>query len=110
MHPFCRFIFFTVLQLDTSASIDQQMVVQQGALDKLRDSMQQLESKITEAKVREDIHRQSAHPWLKRPSSTAFSRVCVFFSPATFGGAHRQAATLHLAGVICRGLSYDGYA
>ncbi|CAM9733757.1 unnamed protein product [Scytosiphon promiscuus] len=38
-------------QLDTSASMGQQMTVQGEALDKLRDSMQQLEAKITEAKV-----------------------------------------------------------
>lgn len=42
-----------LLQLDTSANMGQQMTVQGDALDKLRDSMQQLEAKITEAKVRE---------------------------------------------------------
>lgn len=49
----CRIVSVVcVSQLDTSGSIGQQMTVQDGALDKLRDSMQQLESKITEAKVR----------------------------------------------------------
>lgn len=37
--------------MDTSASLNQQMGAQGEALDKLRESMQQLESKITEAKV-----------------------------------------------------------
>eukprot|EP00752_Nemacystus_decipiens_P005694 g5154.t1 len=41
-------------QLDTSASMAQQMAVQEDALDKLRGSMQQLESKITEAKGQKD--------------------------------------------------------
>ncbi|CAM9739948.1 unnamed protein product [Hapterophycus canaliculatus] len=41
-------------QLDTSASMGQQMTVQGDALDKLRDSMQQLEAKITEAKGQKD--------------------------------------------------------
>eukprot|EP00903_Cladosiphon_okamuranus_P010003 g9488.t1 len=41
-------------QLDTSASMGQQMAVQEDALDKLRGSMQQLEAKITEAKGQKD--------------------------------------------------------
>lgn len=39
------------LQMDTVASFAQQMGVQGAALDKLRDSTQQLEAKITEARV-----------------------------------------------------------
>eukprot|EP00904_Undaria_pinnatifida_P012864 jgi/Undpi1/8708/HiC_scaffold_25.g11173.m1 len=41
-------------QMDTSASLNQQMGAQGEALDKLRESMQQLESKITEAKGQKD--------------------------------------------------------
>ncbi|CAM9812258.1 unnamed protein product [Laminaria digitata] len=40
-------------QMDTSGSLNQQMGTQSEALEKLRDSMQQLEAKITEAKVRD---------------------------------------------------------
>lgn len=41
-------------QVDTAEGYNQQMVVQGAALDKLRDSTQQLESKITEARSQKD--------------------------------------------------------